>query len=109
MRHSTGTESFKSRISNIIEIGNGLKIKVFGTVPPCLKCKAAEKAVREAVEELGYTGIEVVKADVLSEEAGKLGIMMSPAVVIGEKAVKVGGVPSKEEVKRAIEKIRKGS
>jgi len=86
-----------------------LKIKVFGTTPPCMRCKAAEKVVREAVEELGYTGIEVVKADVLSEEAGKLGIMMSPAVVIGEKAVKVGGVPSKEEVKRAIEKIRKGS
>lgn len=86
-----------------------MKIKVFGTTPPCMRCKAAEKVVRESVEELGYTDIEVVKTDVLSEEAEKLGIMMSPAVVIGEKAVKVGGVPSKEEVKRAIEKIRKGS
>lgn len=84
-----------------------MKIKVFGTTPPCMRCKAAEKVVREAVKELGDKDIEVIKLDLLSEEAGKLGIMMSPTVVIGAKVVKVGGVPSKEEVKRAIEKIKK--
>lgn len=84
-----------------------MKIKVFGTVPPCMRCKAAEKIVREAVEELGYTNIEVVKGDVLSKEAEKLGIMMSPTVLVGEKVVKVGGVPSKEELKRAIAAMRK--
>ena len=85
-----------------------MRIKVFGTTPPCMRCKAAEKVVKEAVKELGYTDIEVTKEDVLSKEAEKLGIMMSPAVAIDKKVIKVGGVPSKEEVKRAIEAIRKG-
>lgn len=85
-----------------------MKIRVFGTVPPCMKCKAAEKVVREAVKELGYTDVEVTKEDALSEEAGKLGIMMTPTVMIDKKVIKVGGVPSKEAVKRAIEQIRKG-
>ena len=85
-----------------------MKIRVFGTVPPCMKCKAAERVVRETVKELGYTDVEVTKEDALSEEAGKLGIMMTPTVMIDKKVIKVGGVPSKEEVKRAIEQIRKG-
>ena len=84
-----------------------MKIRVFGTVPPCMKCKAAEKTVREAVKELGYTDIEVTKEDALSEEAGKLGIMMTPTVMADKKVIKVGGVPSKDEVKRAIEEIRR--
>lgn len=80
-----------------------MKIKVFGTTPPCMRCKAAEKAVREALKEMGRTDIEVVKEDVLSDEAGKLGIMMTPAVAINKKVIKIGGVPSKDEIKRAIE------
>lgn len=84
-----------------------MKVRVFGTVPPCMKCQAAEKVVREAVKELGYTDIEVTKVDALSEEAGKLGIMMTPTVMVDKKIIKVGGVPTKEEVKRAIEEIRK--
>ncbi len=84
-----------------------MKIRVFGTVPPCAKCKIAEKVVREAVKELGYADVEVTKEDALSEEAGKLGIMMTPTVLVNGKVIKVGGVPSKEEVKRAIEKARK--
>ena len=85
-----------------------MKIRVFGTVPPCMKCKATEKVVREAVKELGYTDVEVTKEDALSEEAGKLGIMMTPTVMIDKKVIKIGSVPSKEEVKRAIEQMRKG-
>ena len=85
-----------------------MKIRDFGTVPPCMKCKAAEKVVREAVKELGYTDVEVTKEDALSEEAGKLGIMMTPTVMVDNKVMKVGGVPSKDEVKRAIEGIRRG-
>ncbi len=68
-----------------------------------MRCKAAEKAVREALKEMGRTDIEVVKEDVLSDEAGKLGIMMTPAVAINKKVIKIGGVPSKDEIKRAIE------
>lgn len=85
-----------------------MKIRIFGTIPPCMKCKAAEKAVREAVEELGYKDIEVTKEDALSEEAAKMGIMMTPTVIVDKTIIKVGGVPTKEEIKQAIEKIRKG-
>jgi len=84
-----------------------LKIRVFGTMPPCTKCKVAEKNVREAVKELGHSDIEVTKEDALSEEAGKFGIMMTPTVMVGDKVIKIGGVPSKEEIKRAIEKTKK--
>jgi len=83
-----------------------MKIQIFGTEPPCARCKATEKVVREAVKELGYEDIEVVKEDVFGEEAEKLGIMMSPTTVIDGKILKTGGVPSKEEVKKAIEKLR---
>ncbi|MEM4188571.1 MAG: thioredoxin family protein [Candidatus Hadarchaeum sp.] len=86
-----------------------MRIRIFGTVPPCMKCKAAEKVVRETVKELGYTDIEVTKEDALSDEAAKMGVMMTPTVVIDKTIVKVGGVPTKEEIKRAIEKIRKGA
>ena len=86
-----------------------MKIRVFGTVPPCTKCKVAEKTVREVVKELGYTDVEVTKEDALSDEAGKLGIMMTPTVMVDDKVVKVGGVPSKEDIKRAIERAKKGS
>lgn len=84
-----------------------MKIQVFGTTPPCAKCKMTEKLVKRAVEEFGYDGIEVVKVDVFSEEAERLGILMTPTTVIEGKILKTGGIPSKDEVKRVIEKMRK--
>ncbi len=86
--------------------GDNMKIAVFGTTPPCAKCKATEKVVRRVVEELGYDDIEVVKLDVFSEEAERLGIMMTPTTVIEGVILKTGGVPGKAEVKRAIEMMR---
>lgn len=83
-----------------------MKIEVFGTTPPCAKCKATEKVVRRIVKELGYDDIEVVKLDVFSEEAERLGIMMTPTTVIEGKILKTGGVPGKEELKRAIERMK---
>lgn len=84
-----------------------MKIEVFGTTPPCAKCKAAEKVVRSVVQEFEYDNVEVVKLDVFSEEAERLGIMMSPTTVIEGDILKIGSVPSKEEVKRAIERMIK--
>jgi len=86
--------------------GDSMNIEVFGTTPPCAKCKATEKVVRRVVEELGYEDIEVVKLDVYSEEAERLGILMTPTTVIEGVILKTGGVPNKDEVKRAIEKMR---
>jgi len=86
---------------------DSMKIQVFGSTPPCARCKMTEALVKRAVEELGYDDIEVVKLDVFSQEAEELGIMMTPTTVIEGKILKMGGVPSKDEVKRAIEKMRK--
>jgi small redox-active disulfide protein 2 len=84
-----------------------MKIHVFGSTPPCAKCKMTENLVKRAIDELGYEDIEVVKLDAFSEEAERLGILMTPTTVIEGKIVKHGGVPSKDEVKRAIEMMRK--
>jgi len=81
-----------------------IKIQVFGVTPPCMRCQATERVVREVVQELGVEA-EVVKEDVMSEEARRVGVMMSPAVVIEGKVVKAGGVPTKEEIRRAIEAL----
>ena len=78
------------------------KIKVFGTTPPCARCKKTEQIAKEVASELG--NLEVEKFDVLSDEAGKYGIMMPPSVVVGEKVVFVGKVPTKEELTKAIYK-----
>jgi small redox-active disulfide protein 2 len=83
-----------------------MKIQVIGSTPPCARCKATENVVKSVVEELGYEGIEVEKLDVFSQEAEALGLLMTPATVIEGKILKMGGVPSRDEVKRAIEKIR---
>ena len=66
-----------------------------------------ENVVKSVVEELGYADIEVEKLDVFSKEAEALGIMMTPTTVIEGKIMKMGGVPSRDEVKHAIEKMRK--
>ena len=78
------------------------KIKVFGTTPPCARCKKAEQIVREVASELG--NVEVEKFDVFSKEAGKYGILIPPTVVVGEKVVFMGKVPTKEELTKAIHK-----
>jgi small redox-active disulfide protein 2 len=83
-----------------------MKIQVIGSTPPCARCKATENVVKSGVQELGYEDIEVEKLDVFSKEAEELGIMMTPTTVIEGKIVKMGGVPSRDEVKRAIEKMR---
>jgi hypothetical protein len=85
-----------------------MKIQVIGATPPCARCKMTEKVVKRAIEELGYDDITVVKENVFSEEADLLGILMTPTTVIEGMIVKTGGVPSKDEVKRAIEKMKKG-
>jgi len=78
-----------------------IKIKVFGTTPPCSRCKKVEEIVREVASELD--NIEVEKFDVLSKEADKYGIMMTPTVAVGEKVVFVGKVPTKEELTKIIQ------
>lgn len=68
-----------------------LQIKVFGTTPPCVNCKRAEKAAREAAEQ--FPGqVEVVNLDVMSDEAQAYGLVTTPLTVIGSDVVASGRV-----------------
>lgn len=78
-------------------------VKVFGTKPPCKKCKNTEKIAREVAKELG-SKVEVQKFDALSEEADKYGIMMTPSVVVNDRVVAVGKVPMRDELRNLVEK-----
>ncbi len=79
-----------------------MKIEILGT--GCSKCKSTEKVVKKVVEELG-TNAEVVKVEDLQEIMNR-GVMMTPAVVIDGDVKIVGHVPSAEEIKKVIEKVK---
>jgi small redox-active disulfide protein 2 len=75
-----------------------MKIEILGT--GCPKCKATEKIVKKAVEELGIEA-EIVKVEDLQEIVDR-GVMMTPAVVVDDEVKIVGHTPSVEEVKKII-------
>ena len=76
-----------------------MKIEILGT--GCAKCKATEKVVRKAVEELGIQA-EVVKIEDLQAIVDR-GVMMTPAVVIDGEVKIVGHTPTVDEIKKIIE------
>jgi hypothetical protein len=68
-----------------------LQIKVFGTTPPCVNCKRAEREALKAAEQ--FPGqVEVVHLDALGPEAAQYGLMVTPVVVVGEDVVSTGRV-----------------
>jgi len=77
-------------------------VKIFGTEPPCPKCKAAEKVAKEVAEEFS-SKVKVIKLSVLSEEANRYGVLITPSIVVNDKLVFSGRVPSRNELKKAIE------
>ncbi len=84
-----------------------ITIKVFGTTPPCVKCKEVEKRAKKIAEK--YPGqVEVSKFDVVSEEGRKYKIMFPPAVVINEKVIGAGSVVSESEIEKALKKELEG-
>lgn len=76
----------------------GMDIKVLGT--GCPKCKALEKATREAVAETGIDAQVSKVEDIV--EIMNYGVMTTPAIVIDGKVVVKGRVPSVEEIKSLI-------
>ncbi len=76
----------------------GMDIKVLGT--GCPKCKALEKATREAVAETGIDAQVSKVEDIV--EIMNYGVMTTPAIVIDGKVVMKGRVPSVEEIKSLI-------
>lgn len=82
-------------------------VKIFGSTPPCVKCRELEKRARKVAEK--YPGkVEVTKLDATSPEGSKHGIMFIPAVVINEKVVSSGKVLSEGELEKAINASMEG-
>lgn len=77
-----------------------MKIEVLGT--GCAKCRATEKNVRKAVEDLGIQA-EVVKVEDLQDIINR-GVMMTPAVVVDGEVKISGHQPTVEEIKKIIKK-----
>ena len=76
-----------------------ITVKVFGTTPPCAKCKRAERDAIQTAE--AFPGqVEVVKLDALGPEADAYGLLVTPAVVVDQEVVGSGKVvPARELVK----------
>ena len=77
-----------------------MEIKVLGT--GCAKCKALEKATKEAVEKMGVSATVTKVEDIV--EIMQFGIMTTPALVIDGEIVVKGKVPSVDEVSRLLTK-----
>jgi len=80
-----------------------IKVKVFGSTPPCAKCKEVEKRANRVANK--YPGqVEVSKLNAISEEGQKYSVFFTPTVVINDKVVVAGEVVSEGELEKAIQK-----
>ncbi|MBU1013852.1 MAG: TM0996/MTH895 family glutaredoxin-like protein [Bacteroidetes bacterium] len=77
-----------------------MEIKVLGT--GCPKCKALEKATKEAVEKTGINANITKVEDIV--EIMQFGVMTTPALVIDGKVVLKGRIPSVDELTQLITK-----
>ncbi len=76
-------------------------VKVFGSDPPCAKCKVAHDIAKKVSERIGED-VVVEKHSALSEEGDKYGIMMTPTVVVNDEIVVVGKAPSEKKLEKII-------
>ena len=83
-------------------LSSGASVKVLGG--GCDKCNALEKNVKEALSELDMTDEIDHVADF--GQIAAMGVMSTPALVIDNKVVSMGKVLSKDEVIKALKKIR---
>jgi thiol-disulfide isomerase/thioredoxin len=80
-----------------------VKVKVFGTTPPCARCKEMEKRARNVAAK--YPGkVDIAKFDALSEDGDKYSIMLTPTVVINDRVVATGKLLSEEELEKSVKK-----
>ena len=75
-----------------------MKIIVYGT--GCNKCKAVEKAVKNAVDKLGANA-EIVKIEEL-DKIMEAGILSTPALSIDNEIKVTGRIPTSSEIERWI-------
>ena len=80
-----------------------ITIKVFGSTPPCAKCKEVEKRANNVAQK--YPGqIEVTKLDAISEEGRKYSVMFTPTVVVNDRVAATGEVISENELEKLLKK-----
>jgi len=75
-----------------------MEIKVLGT--GCAKCKALEKATKEAIEKTGVNATVTKVEDIV--EIMQFGVMTTPALVIDGEIVVKGKVPSVDELSKLL-------
>jgi protein-disulfide isomerase len=81
-----------------------IEVKVFGSEPPCVKCKKVEEAAKKAAEDFpGQVTVEKLCSH--SPEGLGLGISTTPAVVIDGRIVAQGRVPEVQELKSIYTKM----
>jgi small redox-active disulfide protein 2 len=77
-----------------------MNIKILGT--GCPKCKTLEKLTTEVVTENSYDA-EISKVEDIVQIMN-YGVWGTPGLVVNEKVMVSGRVPSKDEIKKLIEK-----
>jgi len=77
-----------------------MNIKILGT--GCPKCKTLEKLTTEVVNENNFDA-EISKVEDIVQIMN-YGLMGTPGLVVNEKVLISGRVPSKDEIKKLIEK-----
>ena len=77
-----------------------IEIKVLGT--GCAKCKALEKATKEAIEKTGINATLEKVEDIV--EIMQFGVMTTPALVVDGEIVVKGRVPSIDELSKLLTK-----
>jgi len=83
--------------------GTVVDVKVYGSEPPCAKCKKAEATARKVADK--FPGqVTVEHASALSPEAFKLGIMVTPAIVVNGKIVAQGKAPGESDFETYFKK-----
>ncbi len=77
-----------------------MEIKVLG--PGCANCQKLEKLAGEAMKELGIADPLIKVTDM--KEILALGVMSLPALVVDGQVKFSGRVPSKDEIKKYLQK-----
>ena len=75
-----------------------MEVAILG--PGCVRCRATEKVVREALREMGKEATVIKVEDI--KEMIKYGVSMTPAVAVDGTIRLAGKVPSAEEVKNLL-------
>ncbi len=80
-----------------------ITVKVFGTEPPCVKCRELTKRANKVA--VKYPGqFEVKHLAALSPEGDKYGIVLTPTLVVNDKVVSVGKVLSEDDIEKILKK-----